>query len=374
MVGSEPIHEAPAATGQNDVLLSLQELRKFFPVKRGVFSRTIGHVRAVDGVSFDVARGQTLGLVGESGCGKTTTARVILRLEDADGGSVWFNGDDILSYEGARLRALRREIQAIFQDPYSSLNPRKTVWDIVSEPVRVHRVCPPNEMRDRVIQTLEKVGLRADHMRRYPHEFSGGQRQRIGIARALSVSPQLIVCDEPVSALDVSIRSQILNILIELQRELGLAFIFIAHDLSVVEHISDTVAVMYLGKVVEMAPADEFYRRPLHPYSEALLSATPVPNPEAKSRRIILSGDVPSPIAPPSGCHFRTRCPLADERCAREEPRLKRSGPTHLVACHYRGSAWQQPAPPSAPISGRCRRRRGESRRCAPVRTRSSRR
>ena len=337
MVGSEPIHEAPAATGQNEVLLSLQELRKFFPVKRGVFSRTIGHVRAVDGVSFDVARGQTLGLVGESGCGKTTTARVILRLEDADGGSVWFNGDDILSYEGARLRALRREIQAIFQDPYSSLNPRKTVWDIVSEPVRVHRVCPPNEMRDRVIQTLEKVGLRADHMRRYPHEFSGGQRQRIGIARALSVSPQLIVCDEPVSALDVSIRSQILNILIELQRELGLAFIFIAHDLSVVEHISDTVAVMYLGKVVEMAPADEFYRRPLHPYSEALLSATPVPNPEAKSRRIILSGDVPSPIAPPSGCHFRTRCPLADERCAREEPRLKRSGPTHLVACHYRG-------------------------------------
>ena len=337
MVGSEPIHEAPAATGKNDVLLSLQELRKFFPVKRGVFSRTIGHVRAVDGVSFDVARGQTLGLVGESGCGKTTTARVILRLEDADGGSVWFNGDDILSYEGAQLRALRREIQAIFQDPYSSLNPRKTVWDIVSEPVRVHRVCPPNEMRDRVIQTLEKVGLRADHMRRYPHEFSGGQRQRIGIARALSVSPQLIVCDEPVSALDVSIRSQILNILIELQRELGLAFIFIAHDLSVVEHISDTVAVMYLGKVVEMAPADEFYRRPLHPYSEALLSATPVPNPEAKSRRIILSGDVPSPIAPPSGCHFRTRCPLADERCAREEPRLKRSGPTHLVACHYRG-------------------------------------
>ena len=337
MVGSEPIHQAPAATGQNDVLLSLQELRKFFPVKRGVFSRTIGHVRAVDGVSFDVARGQTLGLVGESGCGKTTTARVILRLEDADGGSVWFNGDDILSYKGAQLRALRREIQAIFQDPYSSLNPRKTVWDIVSEPVRVHRVCAPNEMRDRVIQTLEKVGLRADHMRRYPHEFSGGQRQRIGIARALSVSPQLIVCDEPVSALDVSIRSQILNILIELQRELGLAFIFIAHDLSVVEHISDTVAVMYLGKVVEMAPADEFYRRPLHPYSEALLSATPVPNPEAKSRRIILSGDVPSPIAPPSGCHFRTRCPLADERCAREEPRLKRSGPTHLVACHYRG-------------------------------------
>ena len=321
----------------SDVILSVEDLHKYFPVKRGAFGRTSGYVQAVDGVSFQVGRGQTLGVVGESGCGKTTTARIILSLERADSGRIVFNGEDILQYDRERMRGLRRNIQAIFQDPYSSLNPRKTVWDIVSEPLRVHNLYPRAELRDEVVKLLEQVGLRADHLTRYPHEFSGGQRQRIGIARAISLKPQLLVCDEPVSALDVSIRSQILNLLLDLQQELGLTYIFIAHDLSVVEHISDFVAVMYLGKVVEMAAAEEFYARPLHPYSEALLSATPVPDPETHRERIVLTGDVPSPIAPPSGCRFRTRCPLATDICAAEEPLLHDAGEGHMVACHHRG-------------------------------------
>ncbi len=322
---------------QNGKFLVVRNLRKFFPVKKGVFSKTVAYIQAVDGVNFEVRRGETLGLVGESGCGKTTTARLLLRLEKPDKGKILFEGKNILEYKDKHSRALRREIQMIFQDPYSSLNPYKTVKQIISEPLRIHNICPRKELKDRIVELLEKVGLPTDYINRYPHELSGGERQRIGIARALTVNPKLIVCDEPVSALDVSIRSQIINLLIELQEHLGLTYILIAHDLSVVEYVSDWVTVMYIGKIVEMAPTVQFYSNPLHPYSEALLSATPIADPIVKKKRIVLSGGVPSPINPPSGCRFHTRCRLAKGVCSRVEPSLKESSPGHWVACHFKG-------------------------------------
>ena len=294
-------------------------------------------MKAVDGVSFAVGRGKTLGLVGESGCGKTTTARVILQLEQPDAGQVIIDGRDTVGLSGADLRGFRTAAQMIFQDPYSSLNPHHTARRILGEPLLVHGRCTRADVRERVVAILERVNLSADFADRYPHELSGGQRQRLGIARAIALEPRLIVCDEPVSALDVSIRSQILNLLLDLQEELELTYLFVAHDLSVVEHVSDVIAVMYLGKIVESAPTERFFARTLHPYGEALLSAIPVPDPRVKKQRTVLSGDVPSPLAPPSGCRFRTRCPLADERCAAEEPPLREVEPQHLLACHHRG-------------------------------------
>jgi len=315
-------------------LLEVRGLKKYFPIKKGIFSKVIAHVKAVDGIDFSVSQGKTLGIVGESGCGKTTTARLILRLEDPDEGQIFFKGENILDYRDKDLRVFRREIQMIFQNPYSSLNPRKSVKETIAEPLIVHNICKRSEVKDRVVQLLENVGLRADCMNRYPHEFSGGQRQRIGIARALALNPRLIICDEPVSALDVSIRSQIINLLLELQEKFGLTYIFIAHDLSVVEHISDRVAVMYLGKIVEMGDTEKLYLNPLHPYTRALLSATPVPDPFKKKERIILYGDVPNPVNPPDGCRFHTRCFTRKDICSKIEPSLQELSPGHWVACH----------------------------------------
>ena len=295
-------------------------------------------MHAVDGVSLDVAPGETLGLVGESGCGKSTTGRCILRLIEPTSGEIWFQGRDVTALEGEALRAMRRDMQIIFQDPFASLNPRHTVGGIIGEALTIHGLVKGRqEMEDKVVQLLETVGLRPEHMRRFPHEFSGGQRQRIGIARALAVEPKLIVCDEPVSALDVSIQAQVINLLEDLQEKFGLTYLFIAHDLSVVEHISDRVAVMYLGRVVEVATSEELYANPLHPYTEALLSAVPIPDPKIKRKRIVLQGDVPNPIRPPSGCHFHTRCPIAEARCKTEVPQLKSVGGRHQVSCHLRG-------------------------------------
>jgi oligopeptide transport system ATP-binding protein len=322
--------------GAEPSLVSVVDLVKHFPIRSGLFGGVHQSVKAVDGVSFDIREGETLGLVGESGCGKTTTARVILRLEPATSGAVYFEGEDILRLSGRRLREKRRRMQIIFQDPYSSLNPRMTVEEIVAEPLAVHGVGTVAERRRRVRELLEVVGLSAQHARRYPHEFSGGQRQRIGIARALALNPKLIVCDEPVSALDVSIQSQVLNLLEDLQKEFGLTYLFIAHGLNVVKHVSDRVGVMYLGKMVELAWAAEIFRNPLHPYTEALLSAIPIPNPELRRERIVLQGDVPSPLNPPSGCRFHTRCPYAFDRCRVEEPKLLDVGGGHMVACHLR--------------------------------------
>jgi oligopeptide transport system ATP-binding protein len=329
----------PIAPGMpTEELLRVRDLRKRFAVKGGIFSRTVDQVHAVDGVSFDIGKGETLGLVGESGCGKSTTGRCILRLIEPSSGEIWFKGTDVRRMGGDDLRALRRDMQIIFQDPYASLNPRLKVGAIIGEALTIHKLAPTQKaMEDRVVQLLETVGLQPDHMHRFPHEFSGGQRQRIGIARALAVEPKLIVCDEPVSALDVSIQAQVINLLEDLQEEFGLTYLFIAHDLSVVEHISTRVAVMYLGRVVEIAPSRELYDNPLHPYTEALLSAVPIPDPTVKRKRIMLQGDVPNPIRPPSGCHFHTRCPIARPDCSQRVPELRESQPGHWVSCHYRG-------------------------------------
>ena len=320
-------------------LLKVKDLVKHFPVKGGIFSRTIDKVHAVDGVSFELEAGETLGVVGESGCGKSTLGRSLLRLIEPTSGEVWFEGKNVTTAGKEELRALARDMQIIFQDPFASLNPRMTVGAIVGEALTIHKLTRnAKENEDRIVHLLETVGLAPEHMRRYPHEFSGGQRQRIGIARALAVDPKLIVCDEAVSALDVSIQAQVINLLEDLRSQFSLSYIFIAHDLSVVEHISHRVAVMYLGRIVEIASSKDLYTDPKHPYTEALLSAVPIPDPSIKRKRIPLQGDVPSPIHPPAGCHFHTRCPIAQKGlCDTQRPELKKTGDGHWVSCHLRG-------------------------------------
>jgi len=330
--------EAQGAATGGDVLLDVKDLVMHFPLTQGIiFQRKVGAVRAVDGISFQIRRGETLGLVGESGCGKSTTGRAILQLYKPTAGLVTFEGQELTKLKGEQMRRMRRKVQMIFQDPYASLNPRMTVGSIIGEPLEIHNLAKGREKQQRVQELLSVVGLNPYFANRYPHEFSGGQRQRIGIARALAVNPSFIVCDEPISALDVSIQAQIINLLEELQNEFGLTYLFIAHDLSVVRHISDRIAVMYLGKIVELADRLDLYQNPLHPYSKALLSAVPIPDPviERKRERIILTGDVPSPVNPPSGCRFHTRCPIAADICRVDEPAFREITPGHWAACHF---------------------------------------
>jgi oligopeptide transport system ATP-binding protein len=332
----------PEHEPRSDVLVEVEGLRKWFEVTGGVFNRLVGHVKAVDGVSFYIKPGETLGLVGESGCGKTTTGRVILRLMEPTAGTVYFEGRKIFDLDREEMRRLRRQMQIVFQDPYSSLNPRMTVGAIVGEALEIHGVARGRSKEKRVQELLDVVGLNPNHISRYPHEFSGGQRQRIGVARALALNPKLIICDEPVSALDVSIQSHILNLLEDLQSEFNLTYLFIAHNLSVVRHISDRVGVMYLGQMVELCPAEELFENPLHPYTEALMSAIPLPDPEFKRGRIILEGDVPSPMNPPDGCHFHTRCRFAHPICGEVAPPFIDVGDEHFVGCHLRKTRVKQ--------------------------------
>ncbi|MBU2598411.1 MAG: dipeptide ABC transporter ATP-binding protein [Actinobacteria bacterium] len=320
-----------------DNLIEVEDLVKYFPVRTGVFSRISAWVKAVDGITFNIKRGETLGLVGESGCGKTTTGRCIIRLIEPTSGKIMYNGEDLLTATTERLLKLRKEMQIIFQDPFASLNPRMNVGRIIGEGLAIQKKYSKSEIQDRVVDLLKKVGLEVDHIKRYPHEFSGGQRQRIGIARALAVNSKFIVCDEPVSALDVSIQSQILNLLDRLQEEFDLTYLFVAHDLSVVEHVSDRVAVMYLGKIVEITFRDELYENPIHPYTQALLSAVPVPDPRVKTKRIILKGDVPSPVNVPPGCNFHPRCMYRKDICTKDIPELRDISEGHIVACHFAG-------------------------------------
>jgi len=324
-------------SANNEEFIHIDDLVMHFPIYRGVIRRQVGAVHAVDGVSFDIKRGETLGLVGESGCGKSTTGRTILQLYRPTSGKVFFDGINLVNVKGEELRKMRRKMQMIFQDPYASLNPRMTVAEIVGEPLMVHNVADAKEIKERVNHLLELVKLNPSFADRYPHEFSGGQRQRIGVARALALQPSFIICDEPISALDVSIQAQVVNLLEELQEQFNLTYLFIAHDLSMVRHISNRVAVMYLGIIAEMANREELYSHPLHPYTQALLSAVPIPDPvaDAKRQRVILEGDVPSPVNPPSGCRFRTRCPIAEPICAEERPAFRELKPGHFSACHF---------------------------------------
>ena len=330
---AQPTITAPQTATKN--LVEVKDLYKYFPINAGLLSRHVADVKAVDGVDFTIAPGETLGLVGESGSGKTTIGRVILRLLAASSGEVWFEGRNILNCTRHELRRLRKEMQIIFQDPFASLNPRMTVGEIVGEPLKIHHLATGKAVQQRVQELLRLVGLQPYHANRYPHEFSGGQRQRVGIARALAVNPKFIVCDEPVSALDVSIQAQVINLLEDLQQQLGLTYLFIAHDLSVVRHISTRVAVMYVGKIMELGNRDDLYENPLHPYTQSLLSAIPIPDPHLARRRIVLTGDIPSPVNPPSGCRFHTRCPIAFERCKIEVPAFNEYTPAHFAACHW---------------------------------------
>ncbi len=318
----------------SEVLLHVNDLKKYFPIRKGVLRRTVGHVRAVDGLSFDVRHGETLGVVGESGCGKSTMGRSILRLIEPTSGTVEFEGRNVVKLSKREMRAMRRNMQIVFQDPYASLNPRYSIKQTLMEPMVIHNLYTPSQRESRVKSLLERVGLDPDYAKRYPHEFSGGQRQRIGIARALALNPKLIILDEPVAALDVSVQSQVLNLLEDLQKEFRLTYVFVAHDLSVVRHISDRVLVLYLGKMAELASSDDLFSDPLHPYTQALLSAVPVPDPDIRRERIILQGDLPSPANPPSGCPFHTRCPLAMDVCSKKVPEWKEVKPNHKVACH----------------------------------------